>query len=344
MRIWFDILTPKQVMFFRRAVKLLQDSGHQVLCTSREYREAVELARMKGLELELVGRHGGAERYDKLRASAERTLLLAERVRQFEPDVAVTFSSPEGSRVAFGLGIRHLGFNDSPHAQAVARLTVPLMDRLLCPWVIPYSAWTRYGISRQRISRYRALDVAAWLKHETASQAPKDSGKKILIRLEESKASYIADRGLDSVKMVDSLVRNLSSIAEISILCRYDDQIAEAEARYGSKANVIKKVVDGIDLVRNADLFVGSGGTMSSEASLLGVPTVSIAPVRFYVDDYLVRSGLVLRARDPKALVRVCTRIIQDGKYRSRQARTAARILSSMEDPTDRMMAAITSA
>jgi hypothetical protein len=343
LRIWFDILTPKQVMFFKRAVKLLKDSGHQVLCTSREYREAVELAKMKGLELELVGRHGGAARYDKLRASAERTLLLSERIRQFEPDAAVTFSSPEGSRVAFGLGIRHVGFNDSPHAEAVARLTVPLMDRLLCPWVIPYSAWTRYGISRHKISRYRALDVAAWLKHETALQT-KTFGKKILIRLEESKASYIADRGLDSIKMVDSLVNELSSEADISILCRYEDQIAEAEARYGSRATIIKKVVDGIDLVRSVDLFVGSGGTMSAEAALLGVPTVSIAPVRFYVDNYLVRKGLVFRAKDPKALTRTCTRMIQDGKYRSRQIKTAARILSSMEDPTDRMVAAITSA
>ncbi len=343
MRIWFDILTPKQVMFFKRAVKLLQDSGHQVLCTSREYREAVELARLKGLELEIVGRHGGGARYDKLRASAERTLNLAERIRQFEPDVAITFSSPEGSRVAFGLGIRHVGFNDSPHAEAVARLTVPLMDRLLCPWVIPYSVWTRYGISRHRISRYRALDVAAWLKHETALQAP-TTGKKILIRLEESKASYIADRGLDSIKMVDSLVRELSLKADISILCRYDDQIAEAEARYGSRANIIKKVVDGIDLVRSVDLFVGSGGTMSAEAALLGVPTISIAPVRFYVDDYLVRKGLVFRAKGPEALARTCTKMIQDDKYRKRQVKTAARILSSMEDPTDRMIAAITSA
>lgn len=62
MEIWFDILTPKQVMFFRRAVALLHNSSHEVLCTSRQYREAVELARINGFDLTIVGSHGGADR------------------------------------------------------------------------------------------------------------------------------------------------------------------------------------------------------------------------------------------------------------------------------------------
>ena len=89
---------------------------------------------------------------------------LAEVIKQFGPDVAITFSSPEGSRVAFGLGIRHIGFNDSPHAEAVAKLTIPLTSKLYCPWVIPHSAWSGYGIARKNIVHYRALDPA-WLKH-----------------------------------------------------------------------------------------------------------------------------------------------------------------------------------
>ena len=183
-------------MFFRRAVTLLHNSGHEVLCTSRKYREAVELAKIKKLDLTFVGSHGGADRYDKLREGARRTYQLAEVVKQFGPDVAVTFSSPEGSRVAFGLGIRHIGFNDSPHSEAVAKLTIPLTSKLYCPWVIPYSAWSDYGIAKKNIVHYRALDPAAWLKHPDDIQEVKQNKKKmmILLRLEESKASYIADK------------------------------------------------------------------------------------------------------------------------------------------------------
>ena len=255
-------------MFFKRAVTLLHNSGHEVLCTSRKYREAVELARIKKLDLTFVGSHGGADRYNKLLESARRTYELAEVVKQFGPDVAVTFSSPEGSRVAFGLGIRHIGFNDSPHAEAVAKLTIPLTSKLYCPWVIPHSAWSGYGIARKNIVHYRALDPAAWLKHHDNDIPEVMQDKKmILLRLEESKASYIADKKVSATKMIDSFVDELWQSANIVVLCRYEDQIAEVESRYGYKVQVQRDVVDGITLIKSTQLFVGAGGTMTAEAS-----------------------------------------------------------------------------
>jgi uncharacterized protein len=340
LKIWFDILTPKQVMFFRRAASLLRSSGHDVLCTSRQYREAVELARIKKLDLVIVGSHGGADRYDKLRQSAGRTYELAEVVRRFGPDVAVTFSSPEGARVAYGLGIKHIGFNDSPHAEAVARLTIPLTGRLLCPWVIPFSAWAGYGIAKKNITRYRALDPAAWLKHDETPEV--EHGKKtILLRLEESKASYIADKNLGTGKMIDDFVAEMWQSADIVALCRYPDQIAEVEARYGSRVQVLKDVVDGTALVKSAHLFVGAGGTMTAEAALLGKPAISIAPLQFYVEKYLLKSGLVKRAANPKTLVKLGRKMITDERYRQAQKKKAARILAGMEDPTDRIVSAV---
>jgi predicted glycosyltransferase len=341
LRIWFDVLTPKQVMFFRRAVALLQDKGHEVLCTSRDYREPVELARIKGLELEVVGKHGGSERYGKLVASAERVQALAEVVNGFSPDVAVTFSSPEGARVAFGLGIRHVGFNDSPHATAGARLTVPLMSRLLCPWVIPMSAWTGFGISAKNITRYRALDPAAWLKGEKPRTA--GAGRNVLVRLEESKASYLADGKFSSASLVDAAVDELSQAADVTVLCRYSDQIDEAKKKYGGRAKVMEGMFDGVPLLKAADLFIGAGGTMSAEAALLGVPTISIAPVRYHVEDYLVKTGLIARTRDQKALLKIAKKMIADTKFRGVHAKKAARILASMEDPVKRMTAAVLS-
>lgn len=327
-------------MFFRRAVMVLRSSGHNVLCTSRQYREAVELAKIKKLDLTVVGSHGGADRYDKLRESAIRTQELAEAVMRFRPEVALTFSSPEGARVAFGLGIRHIGFNDSPHAEAVARLTIPLMSRLLCPWVIPYSTWTQFGIAKGNITRYRALDPAAWLKHDEIPE-PDENKNTILLRLEESKASYIADKKLGTERMIDDFVNELWQSADIMVLCRYKDQIAEVEARYGNKVRILNDVVDGTALVKSAGLFVGAGGTMTAEAALLGKPTISIAPLQFYVEKYLLESGLVKRAANAEALVRLGSKMMSDDRYRHAQKKKAARILAKMEDPTDRMISAV---
>ena len=329
-------------MFFRRAVNLLHNSGHEVLCTSRKYREAVELARIKKLDLIFVGSHGGADRYNKLREGACRTYELAEVVKQFGPDVAVTFSSPEGSRVAFGLGIRHIGFNDSPHAEAVAKLTIPLTSKLYCPWVIPHAAWSGYGIAKKNIVHYKALDPAAWLKHHNDDiEEVKQEKKRILLRLEESKASYIADKKISTTRMIDSFVAKLWRSANIVVLCRYEDQIAEVESRYGNKVQVLRDVVEGTTLIKSTQLFVGAGGTMTAEAALLGKPTISIAPIQFYVERYLVRSGLVKRANNSRSLVRLGMKMLSDEWYIGMQKKRAARILGSMEDPTERMISAL---
>jgi uncharacterized protein len=342
LKIWFDILTPKQVMFFRRAVNLLHNSGHEVLCTSRKYREAVELARIKKLDLIFIGSHGGVDRYNKLREGACRTYELAEVVKQFGPDVAVTFSSPEGSRVAFGLGIRHIGFNDSPHAEAVAKLTIPLTSKLYCPWVIPHAAWSGYGIAKKNIVHYKALDPAAWLKHHNDDiEEVKQEKKRILLRLEESKASYIADKKISTTRMIDSFVAKLWQSANIVVLCRYEDQIAEVESRYGNKVQVLRDVVEGTTLIKSTQLFVGAGGTMTAEAALLGKPTISIAPIQFYVERYLVRSGLVKRANNSRSLVRLGMKMLSDEWYIGMQKKRAARILGRMEDPTERMISAL---
>lgn len=354
LRVWFDILTPKQVMFFKPAIELFKEAGHESLCTSREYREVVELSKIKQLPLKIVGRHGGAGKYEKLCESANRIFELAHMVKQFEPDIAISFSSPEAARVAFGLGVNHIGFNDSPHAEAVARLTIPLIDHLFSPWVIPYSAWNIFGISKTRITRYRALDPVVWLKRNPISSSTltsnlineiglETSKKNVLIRLEETKASYIADKKIEnSISMVDAIVDNLSVATNIIILCRYEDQIAELTKRYDGKAYIVQNVLDGTLLISLADLFIGAGGTMTAEASLLGKPAISIAPVRFYIEKYLINSGLVKRANSSRDIVRLSNKMLSDKHYTTTQENRARHILDSMDDPIDKMFSFIT--
>jgi uncharacterized protein len=347
LKIWFDILTPKQVMFFKPIIDSLREEGHELLCTSREYREAVELAKIKHLDLKIIGRYGGAGKYEKLSESANRIFKLAHIIKQFEPDTAVTFSSPEGARVAFGLGVRHIGVNDSPHAESVAKLTIPLMNHLFCPWIIPYSAWLGFGIPKYKITKYRALDPAAWIKRNPMSYSGGvvdnlnlDSHKNtVLIRLEEAKASYISDTKIESkISMIDALVNNLSELVNLIILCRYQDQILEITKRYEGKAHVVKHVIDGTSLISLADLFIGAGGTMTAEAALLGKPTISIAPIRFHVEKYLISSGLVQRASSSRNLIRLTKKMITDKSYAQKQKKKAKYILDKMDDPVEKII------
>ena len=80
---------------------------------------------------------------------------------------------------------------------------------------------------------------------------------------------------------------------------------------------------------------------MTAEAALLGKPTISIAPLQFYVEKYLVKSGLVKKATNAKSLVKLGRKMIADDHYRQAQQKKAKRILAEMEDPTNRIISAL---
>ncbi len=132
MRVWIDILTPKHALFFEPLYRDLVSKGHELLLTTRTYREAEEALELKKLGFHVIGEHGGATRIGKLLASGRRIVKLAQLIESWRPDTAASFSSPEAARVAFGLGIPHVTANDSPHIRPVARLTIPL-SRYVCP-------------------------------------------------------------------------------------------------------------------------------------------------------------------------------------------------------------------
>ena len=97
-------------------------------------------------------------------------------------------------------------------------------------------------------------------------------------------------------------------------------------------------VVDGLELISVADIFVGGGGTMTAESALLGKPTISISPIKFYVDDYLVKMGLIHKVVNSSQIVKLLRHMQYDKTFKSKQKNRAIRILGRMEDPTDKLM------
>jgi predicted glycosyltransferase len=312
--------------------------NHKILCTSRNYREVVELSKIKNLNLRLIGRHGGSTKEGKLHFSIKRMGKLLELVKLFSPDLTISFCSPEAARVSYGLGIKHVAFSDSPHAEAVMRLSVPLVQKLLIPWIIPKKEFVKYGISEKSIIHYRAIDASVIVKEKSKTDKLKvDQNKKtIVIRPEESEAAYI----LGNPKSYDIIqeVSKKSKHHNVLVLSRYVSQKKKLKEKFGKKIILIGKVVDGKSLLNITDVFVGSGGTMTAEAALMGVPTISYHAVPNHIEAYLVRVGLVKRETDPKKISALVKKIIDNGKDNREKART---ILASMEDPYLKLVEAI---
>lgn len=343
MRAWLDILTPKQVLLFRPVIEDLKSSGVDVLATSRKYREVGPLAQMAGLDLKYVGERGSKGQEDQLLAATERQAEMIPIVKEFDPDVAVSIASAVCARIAFGLGVSHIAVNDSPHSEVAGRLSIPLSRHLLCPWVIPYKAWEKYGIQRKQVSTYRALDPAAWLKRDPLhGPAPKlDSSKKtITVRVQESDAPYLAKADMAWTDKLLSALIDAYPDYNLVALCRYDFQVEEVKTKFGSKVHVPDEVVGGYDLLSATDLFVGMGGTMNSEAALMGVPTISAFQGDLYTDRYLESVGLMAKALTVPSLLSHAKRFMADG-FKASFAKKAGRVLDSMEDPVPKIAAFI---
>jgi predicted glycosyltransferase len=344
MRVIIDVLTPKQVMFFPKLEEWLEDKGHEVMLTTRRYREVSQLIEKKGIEAVTVGEHGGGNLKDKLLAGTDRIKRLVGIFDDFSPDAAVSFSSPEMARTSYGLGVPHVCVNDSPHSVAVANLTIPLSERLLSPDMIPMQEWMKFGIAEENVVQYHALDPWVWVRDFEPDRGVLDelgldvSAPIVTLRVPEVFASYLL--GISGAHMVlrEFIERflQLRRDAQMVVVPRYLEQVKELKAMFGDRIALCESVVDGPSLIALSDVFVGMGGTMSAEAALLGVPTISHYPERYMIEDYLIKEGLISKELDPERLLKRIADVLAEVAERKRMAKEkAGKLVSGFEDPIE---------
>ena len=335
MKIWVDILTPKQIVFFEPLIKKL-NKKHNVLCTTRDYTEAKNLAQIRKLNAKVVGKFGGQENSEKLLANIDRMNHLLKIIKKFNPDLTISFCSPDASRISFGLGIKHVAYCDSPHAEAVMRLTLPLVQKLFIPWIIPKKKFAKYGIESKNIFPYKAIDSSITIKRKSPNQNlkfKKPLKKNIVIRMEESQSAYSSKS--EKINPIIKKIIEKFSEENIIILARYLEQKKELYKLFGNKTQIYDMSFDGKLLLENTDVFIGSGGTMTAESALLGVPTISYGASPNIVESYLIKKSLLKRESNPEKI----TKFIEKFLASSTQTRKKAqKLLQSMEDPHSKLI------
>jgi uncharacterized protein len=337
LKIWIDILTPKQLLFSEPIVERL-GKKHDLLCTSREYHEVSKLSKIRHFDLIFIGKHGGGDKKNKLKASIERMEKLSNKIKKFEPDLVISFGSPEAARISFGLAIKHIMFCDSPHANAVMKLTLPLVQKLLIPYVISKKEFSKYGINEKNIVQYKAIDAVVTMKREINENYnlpfKNNNRKNILIRVEEEEASYTS-KSSKIVPIIQKIVKDYEN-ENIVVLGRYAKQIVNLQKMIGNKVKIVKMSFDGKYLLSNTDIFIGSGGTMTAESALMGVPTISYNAVPNIVEKFLVKKNLVKRETDPNKISNHIKKIFER-KNNANQER-AKKIVKEMEDPIEKLV------
>ncbi len=344
LKVLIDILTPKQVMFFLELKKELKKRNIEVILLTRAYREVNDLLKRKKENVIVIGRHGGNVLSEKLLASTERIRDLIPIFIKTKPDICISFSSPECSRVSYGLGIPHICISDSPHAVAVSKLSIPLSEKLISPKMIHKDNWTRYGINKEKIVQYNALDPWVWLKDFNPDYKILDkiglneNHPIVTIRLAEEYASYLLGNKSEKNISMEKLAKKLTSEnkdIQVVIIPRYLNQIEKFKEIQNNKIIIMDSIVDGPSLLYYSNVFIGAGGTMSAEAALLGIPTFSCFPGKSYIiEQYLIEKGLIKRVTNIEILVTKIHNILKKSKeIRRKNEKKAYCIVKEYDDP-----------
>ena len=330
--LWFDLGTPKSVLFFKPLIERLRAKGRTPFLTSRGgrlYGELSSLVRLHDLDAIVVGEYGGDSLNGKLDASLARQARLLDLVKRERIAGLISLCNVDSCRVAFGLGLPVINFSDLPTAgdnetlTPVARLSLPLSTRVLHPFVVPQQIFTRH-LGRESVIRYDFLDPILYLKYQTPNRSlmqnlPLDAGKKtVCFREEEHMASYVRNTRAWVFRALRRMDANILAIPRYG-----SDEIR----RLLPEAVVVDSGVELSAVLPFVDLMVGGGGTINIEAAYWGTPVISTRSFLSHYDRYLLENGLMCHARSAEEFTNLYQEIVG--------TRTDSTILQEQEREVD---------
>ncbi|WP_321777264.1 DUF354 domain-containing protein [Sulfurimonas sp.] len=318
--IWFDLVTPKSVLFFEPIIKEIQKKNLSVFITTRGgegYKETIELLDLYKLKYVNIGNFGGSSLKSKFEASIDRQIKFMKFISEHHIDRLICLSSVDACRVAFGLGIPIINFYDIPlsdhttnftKALPQARLTIPLATKMFKPFVVPNNVIERFGLDKSQIYEYNFIDPLIWLcKFEYNISYVKKilkhynmdySKRTIIIREEEYKSSYV-DKKYPIIYEALQEIKDLTN-SNIIIIPRYESEYLKKEFPF---AIILEEKVEIQHLLKFCDLFIGGGGTINTEACFLGTPTISTRSFISHYDKYQIDNNLMVWVENKEELI-----------------------------------------
>ena len=291
---------------FRPVITRLQEAGHEVQITARDYAQTLGLLKLHGLEYVAIGQHAGASRTRKAMALAGRTTRL-HRWARGRFDLGVAHGSNDLALAAAWAGIPAVNMFDYEFAIQQHHIGCRLARRVITPDAIPPSRLWRFGVTEAKLRQYQGLKEEYYLADFKPDPTILDQlgvdGKRVVVVVRPP-----PDVSLYHRKSNPLFPRVLSHLGERDdvqavVLPRTDAQRQNVRAMNLPSVVVADHAVDAQSLIAASDLVVSAGGSMNREAVALGVPVYTTYGGRLGgVDEALIRSGRLRPLSDVRAL------------------------------------------
>jgi len=217
---------------------------------------------------------------------------------------------------ARGLGKTIILTVDTPYADAVHRLTLPLSKYIIMAEAIQRENLQKYNVDAEIIG-FKGVDEVAWVRN-FKPHMKYDFGKPlIVVRQLEEKAVY-AKNAVDMI----ALAKKLTRLGTVVFLSRYNRRPVKGLL-------VPKSFIDSASLVAQGDLFVGAGGTIAREAALQGTPAITVNIFQNQqMNDFLAEKGFPIFKAELAAVPKLAEKLIN--------AKTnVEHLLAKLENPVD---------
>jgi predicted glycosyltransferase len=304
LRVWIDLANSPHPLLFAPVARLLEAKGHEVFVTVRDNAQTAELARGRWPSSTLIGRESPANAAAKAATLTRRAFELALWARRRRPDVAVSHNSYAQIMAAHVLGVPVVTASDFEH-QPANHLAFRLATCILMPEALRRTNVSQQGATSGKSVFYPGLKEELYLGDfepdaEILSKLDVErSGDELVVVTRTPPTRAIYHRFPNPLFIETLLALDREPNARIVILTRHAEQreaLTSLDLRNGF---VPAAAVDSRSLMYAADLVIGAGGTMTREAALLGIPTLSVfRGSRPAVDRWLEEQGLLRVIRD----------------------------------------------
>jgi hypothetical protein len=277
-KIWFDADNAPHVLVMKPLAEELTLQGHQVKFTARDRANTCQLLDLYGFDYVKVGGPYGKSTLSKAVGTFRRAFQLRKAMKHWKADVS------------FGHGSRSLPI-------ASKMLNVPSITMYDYEWVNP-SIFNRFCskiLLPEAITRERCIEAGIDVDKVVFFPGYKENlylngiepdpsiaqelglkpdKTKVLLRPPATTAHY---HNPESEGILKALLEKLLCDPDIQIVWipRTADQIELVKGDHKAQVIIPTRVYPGPQLILAMDMVIGGGGTMTREAAILGVPSVS---------------------------------------------------------------------
>ena len=291
MRIWFDADNGPHVLVMKPLVEELTRRGHTVKFTARDRANTCELLDMYGFDYTKVGGAYGKSTIKKVIGTLKRAVQLRKAMKNWK------------ANVSFGHGSRSL-----PIASKLLKIpSITMYDyewvspsifnkfckKILIPDAITKDRAIEAGIDLSKVEFYPGFKENLYLNNIqpepkiTEELNLKTDKIKVLLRPPATTAHY---HNPEAEEILNELLKKLLNNPEVQLIWipRTEDQNELVKGNHKAQVIIPTKVYPGPQLILAMDMIIGGGGTMTREAAILGIPSVSFfRGKRGAVDDKL---------------------------------------------------------